>query len=348
MNSELVTIIPKHVQEFIQHNDTVSKGLAVIERLESEDDFIQADLKLEATEKTAAILRGFLYMHYQGLSDGRTFSSFLAKRGVSRSTAYDYMDEAAIYAELPSADMCATVSQLGHMKVRQLKALSKEERDNFFAGEALNGVSLEDASGMTKDEFKQFIRDYKHSTSAELIQANKEKEEYKMRLETAESELELQKLLADEKYADVDLPDWVIAIREEAAVHGEMALRHVSGLEKALTVLKEYDQISHDSPAKFAEYRAAASVAFYQIANLVVQSTNALKHAQTFLGNDEVGEFDMSLPLTEAEAKQVVEITTMLNEKINQQESLRVGARIAKQGRVGAPKKNPKAYEDEL
>lgn len=348
MTTELTQIIPQHVQEFLGRTDAMGKGLAMIGDLESQEDFIKADQHLEATEKTAAILRGFLYLHYKQSSDSRNFLAFLENRGISKSTAYDYMDQAMIYAELPNSDMCATVAQLGHSKTRLLKALPKEERDNFLAGQELNGTTVESAASMTKAEFKEFVADYQRSINVELIKTKQQCEDLKTRLDTAQNELIHQQEVAKEKYADIKLPPWALAVREEAAVHGELGSRHVAGLEQALGVLKTYHDRAHESSDDLANYRAAASVTFYNIANLVVQAQKALEHAKTFLGDAEVGDFDMSLPLTETEAKSISNVVQQLNEKLDIEQTHRVSTRIAKQDRVGAPKKNPNVYEDEI
>jgi hypothetical protein len=234
------------------------------------------------------------------------------------------------------------------MKVRQLKALSKEELAEFAEGKEVRGLTIEQAKEQTTEQLKQSLREYERSINAELAEAIREKEEYKTKYKTVEAQLETQQRQTLERYDDIKLPVWAIAVREEASVHGDLCLKHIAGLDRCLTELHKYHAKALDGESEMADFRAAAGVAFYNIANVLVQASKALAHAKSFLGEAEVGNFDMSIPLTPVEAEQIASNIGHINTLLSIKESARVSDRIARQGRVGAPKKNPKAFDDEI
>jgi len=344
--SNLIEFIPAHVREYLETQESpIHQGLEFIANLEGEDTFIAADQQLESAEKTARILRGFLYNRYREMSDGRTFTAFLAKRGIPRATAYDYMNEAAIYARLPNAQACASVAQIGQVKTRLLSQLPADQLELFLNGEPVLGVTLDEASTMTKDEFKTVIHEYLHTSNAELAKANQEIGRLAAKLEVTSHDLADTREQLNRKFSDLPFPPWVTAVREESTVHGDTASRALNGLDLALQQVKRHtnESLAGDN---LAEYRAAATHVYHQLIGVLDRVTIMLADAHSFIPDDAVEHFDMSLPLTDAELAARLAHRERLAQNEEVLETIRAKQRAAKRKERGRPSDNPEVYPE--
>lgn len=344
--SNLIEFIPAHVREYLETQDSpVRQGLEFISNLEDEDTFISADKQLESAEKTARILRGFLYARYRDLSDGRTFTAFLAKRGIPRATAYDYINEAQTYARLPNAQACATVAQIGQVKTRLLSQLPNEQLALFLSGDPVLGITLDEASTMTKDEFKAVISEHLHTTNTELAKANQELGRLSAKLEVTQHELADTREQLNRKFSELPFPPWVIAVREESTIHGDTALRAIEGLSLALEQVKKHTHNSLKGD-ELAEYRAAASLVYHQLVGVFAGVKTLLEDAQSFIPDSVIQHFDMGLPLTEGELRVRMEHRERLFQNETAQENHRAKNRAAKTQGRGRPSASPEVYPE--
>lgn len=344
--TNLIEFIPAHVREYLQsQGQSINQGIEIIANLEGEDSFIAADMELESREKTAQILRGFLYMRYRETCDRRNFLAFLAKRGIPQRTAYDYIAEAETYARLPDAQACATVAHIGQVKTRLLSQLPDDQLRQFLHGEPVLGFSLDEASTMTKDEFKSALQEFHRSSNAELARANQQIGNLEARLEAAQHNLASVNEALERKFSDFPFPPWVIAVREESTVHGDTALRALEGLSLALQQVKKhtFDSMKGDD---LAEYRAAASLVYHQLIGVLAGAKTLVEEAHAFLPKRVVEEFDVTLPLSDAEIKTRLEHRDRIVKSEKVQEETRARLRAAKTQGRGRPSARPEVYPE--
>lgn len=225
--------IPQHVRQFLETQDnTISAGLDFICSLDDDQGFSNADARLESTEKTARILRGFLYIRYRETCDGRKFLSFLAARGVAQRTAYDYITEAQLYARLPSAEACAIVATIGQVKTRLLSPLGDDVLNDFLAGKPVLGVTPDEATLMTKEEFKAKIKEYEQSMNGEFLKQAKTIQTLSAELESTQLEKQSLQQQLIQRTDHNQFPDFVMATRQESTAMADKSLLCLDDLSR--------------------------------------------------------------------------------------------------------------------
>jgi hypothetical protein len=261
--NDIQKIVPKHVWKFIATKNTpIGKGIESISQLKTEKDFLKTDEMLTKTEKTAQILRGFLYMHYRQVCDGRTFAQFLAKRGIPRSTAYDYMDQARIYAELPSADLCEAVDQLGPVKIRLLSRLETDERNSFLNGEKVMDINPDEAADMSNADFKDHITKHLNSVNSQLSTVQNKLKKMKTQMETVEAERDAALLTLENRHADTtSAPDFYLIARAESRSLTEKTQLCLDDLE--VLSIENLDHLSSNKRGELKVYAETSMATIY-------------------------------------------------------------------------------------
>lgn len=220
-------VLPKAVSAFVlKKAPSIEGAIERIHQLHNEEDVAEMDIMLEGTEQVMRILRGYLFRHYRQISEPRKFLELLKKRGISTSTAYDYMDEAAVFDRLADEQACENISALGSMKIRALKKLGAKELNDFAGGSDINGLSYDRALTVNADEFSLALKD-------ELAQTKKKAERLQAKLEKVEEENHALQTRVDLRYEYSDAPDFYTQTQHEAqlmAAQVELALESYSEL----------------------------------------------------------------------------------------------------------------------
>ncbi len=337
--------LPKQVSAFLsKQTPAISRGLEHIAALQTDADFEKLDVYLDGTEQAIRIVRGYLLRAYkEQVCDPRKFSEFLNKRGISRRTAYDYLDEAAVFDRLKDENACEMIAVLGSTKVRALKHLDDDELNGLANGEPVRGMSRDEIESLTakdlaqnlivpKDELESYA-DLKKQLEAKIAQLETEKDTAEARQAKLEANLDMRR-------DDRNIPGFYEVTREESRA---LTQKIEMCLDDLHSLVQEEFQRSR-SPELSDEVREYADNAlgtlFIHITGLAGRFTKLGHAMEQSLGREITENMGSELRYSPAEAAEVVarHETLMAEHRLAAQSRADARAEKKKKG-PGRPKK---------
>lgn len=264
----------------------------------TEEDAWQMVSMGQQMEAQGAIVRGYAMRHLQRTLPPMKFSAALAERNIARRTAYGWMESFDLFARFGELGVVPELAQLGVTKAIALRSWTDEQIKGFAAGQAVNGLTLDQAAEMSTRELDELQRQWKTDNDDELRKANAKVADLETKLETERNER--KKLARASSYADSDeeLPPFARAVRAESMVLTEsigFSIEHITAIADA----NLFAEVKH--PERFKFQPIAAGTMYYALASNAARILALLKRLEGEFGKAITGGLHLDHQLTPAE-----------------------------------------------
>lgn len=276
----VLKIMPAHVTSFLQKQaPMLFAGFERIDALETEEDFLYAADQLQGVEQAIRIMRGYLYRAYQAKhSAGRCFLEFLAKHGISKSTAYDYIYEAEVFERLGDEADCATVATLSAKRVRELRHLNPAELNAFVHGETIKGITFEEARTLDPKELYAAL-----ARTDELKALEVENRTLKAKNEVLEEEA-LKERLKRSSPESAFIGEWATTIRTNVALDSQLVDDRLDAFTSNISKLEA--SFKPEGITGHEQWRLAAGHTLHQLGGIAARAQMLYRQLAGFLPDD--------------------------------------------------------------